>query len=49
MNSPDGVLIIDKPAGWTSHDVVAKIRNLTRGPEGGAHGNMDPFATGVLP
>ncbi len=49
MNSADGVLIIDKPAGWTSHDVVAKIRNLTRVRKVGHTGTLDPFATGVLP
>src|SRR5512145_1972199 len=45
----DGVLIIDKPSGWTSHDVVAKIRNLTRVKKVGHTGTLDPFATGVLP
>ena len=45
----DGVLVIDKPAGWTSHDVVAKIRNLTRIKKVGPTGTLDPFATGVLP
>jgi tRNA pseudouridine55 synthase len=45
----DGVLIIDKPSGWTSHDVVAKIRNLTRIKKVGHTGTLDPFATGVLP
>jgi len=45
----DGILIIDKPAGWTSHDVVAKIRNLTRIKKVGHTGTLDPFATGVLP
>ena len=45
----DGVLIIDKPAGWTSHDVVAKIRNLTKVKKVGHTGTLDPFATGVLP
>ncbi len=44
----DGVLIIDKPAGWTSHDVVAKIRNITRIKKVGHTGTLDPFATGVL-
>lgn len=44
----DGVLIIDKPAGWTSHDVVAKVRNLTRIKKVGHTGTLDPFATGVL-
>jgi len=44
----DGVLIIDKPAGWTSHDVVAKVRNITRIKKVGHTGTLDPFATGVL-
>jgi len=45
----DGVVVIDKPAGWTSHDVVAKIRNLTKVKKVGHTGTLDPFATGVLP
>lgn len=45
----DGVLVIDKPSGWTSHDVVAKIRNITRIRKVGHTGTLDPFATGVLP
>jgi tRNA pseudouridine55 synthase len=45
----DGVLIIDKPSEWTSHDVVAKIRNLTKIKKVGHTGTLDPFATGVLP
>jgi tRNA pseudouridine55 synthase len=45
----DGVIVIDKPPGWTSHDVVAKIRNLTRIKKVGHTGTLDPFATGVLP
>ena len=45
----DGMLIIDKPAGWTSHDVVAKIRGITRIKKVGHTGTLDPFATGVLP
>jgi tRNA pseudouridine55 synthase len=45
----DGVLIIDKPEGWTSHDVVAKVRNITRIKKVGHTGTLDPFATGVLP
>jgi tRNA pseudouridine55 synthase len=45
----DGVLVIDKPEGWTSHDVVAKIRNLTKIRKVGHTGTLDPFATGVLP
>jgi tRNA pseudouridine55 synthase len=43
------VLIIDKPSSWTSHDVVAKIRNLTKIKKVGHTGTLDPFATGVLP
>ncbi|HSW39274.1 MAG TPA: tRNA pseudouridine(55) synthase TruB [Acidobacteriota bacterium] len=45
----DGVLVIDKPTGWTSHDVVAKIRSVTKIKKVGHTGTLDPFATGVLP
>jgi tRNA pseudouridine55 synthase len=45
----DGVVVIDKPAQWTSHDVVAKVRNITRIKKVGHTGTLDPFATGVLP
>ncbi len=45
----DGVLVIDKPAGWTSHDVVAKVRNILGIRKVGHTGTLDPFATGVLP
>jgi len=45
----DGVLVIDKPADWTSHDVVAKVRRITRIKKVGHTGTLDPFATGVLP
>lgn len=45
----NGVVIIDKPSGWTSHDVVAKIRNLVKVKKVGHTGTLDPFATGVLP
>ena len=44
----DGVLIIDKPAGWTSHDVVARVRRLLGEQRVGHTGTLDPFATGVL-
>jgi tRNA pseudouridine55 synthase len=44
-----GVLVIDKPPDWTSHDVVAKIRNITKIKKVGHTGTLDPFATGVLP
>jgi tRNA pseudouridine55 synthase len=44
----DGILIVDKPAAWTSHDVVAKVRKLCRTKRVGHTGTLDPFATGVL-
>src|SRR5215212_4895091 len=44
----DGILIIDKPDGWTSHDVVARARRLLREKRVGHTGTLDPFATGVL-
>lgn len=46
--SPNGVLIVDKPADWTSHDVVAKVRKILRTRRVGHTGTLDPFATGVL-
>ncbi len=45
----DGILTVNKAAGWTSHDVVAKLRTLLRGPRIGHAGTLDPAATGVLP
>ncbi len=45
----DGVLAIWKPAGWTSHDVVAKVRGLLRVRRIGHTGTLDPAVTGVLP
>jgi len=45
----DGVLTIKKEAGWTSHDVVAKVRHLFGGVKVGHAGTLDPAATGVLP
>lgn len=44
-----GFLIIDKPAGWTSHDVVARARRLLNERRIGHAGTLDPAATGVLP
>src|SRR5919205_1892383 len=44
----DGILIVDKPAGWTSHDVVARVRRILREKRVGHTGTLDPFATGVL-
>ena len=48
-NVLDGVLALDKPPGWTSHDVVAKLRGTFRGAKVGHAGTLDPAATGVLP
>ncbi|CDM67040.1 tRNA pseudouridine(55) synthase TruB [Pyrinomonas methylaliphatogenes] len=44
----DGILVIDKPAGWTSHDVVARARRMLGERRIGHTGTLDPFATGVL-
>ncbi|HEX3433095.1 MAG TPA: tRNA pseudouridine(55) synthase TruB [Solirubrobacteraceae bacterium] len=43
-----GVLLIDKPAGMTSHDVVARVRRALDGARTGHAGTLDPFATGLL-
>ena len=45
----NGVLVIDKPAGMTSHDVVARVRRLLHEKSVGHLGTLDPMATGVLP
>ena len=45
----NGVLIIDKPAGWTSMDVCAKLRGVFHEKRVGHGGTLDPMATGVLP
>ena len=45
----NGVLIIDKPASLTSHDVVSRVRRILRERAVGHLGTLDPFATGVLP
>lgn len=44
----DGCLVIDKPPGWTSHDVVARVRRLLGTKKVGHAGTLDPDATGVL-
>jgi tRNA pseudouridine55 synthase len=44
----DGILLIDKPAGMTSHDVVARVRRSLGGVRTGHAGTLDPFATGLL-
>jgi tRNA pseudouridine55 synthase len=43
-----GIVVIDKPAGWTSHQVVAKIRRIANTRKVGHAGTLDPMATGVL-
>jgi tRNA pseudouridine55 synthase len=45
----NGVLIIDKPAGFTSHDVVNRVRRILGQKSVGHLGTLDPLATGVLP
>jgi len=44
----DGILVVNKPQGWTSHDVVGRIRRLTHQKRVGHAGTLDPMATGVL-
>jgi tRNA pseudouridine55 synthase len=45
----NGVIIVDKPAGWTSHDVVNRMRRILGQRSVGHLGTLDPLATGVLP
>jgi len=45
----NGVVVVDKPAGWTSHDAVAKMRGICGTRRVGHLGTLDPLATGVLP
>lgn len=47
-DGPDGLVVVDKPAGWTSHDIVAKSRGLLGTRKVGHAGTLDPDATGVL-
>jgi tRNA pseudouridine55 synthase len=47
-SAPDGVVVVDKPSGWTSHDVVGRTRRLARTRKVGHAGTLDPMATGVL-
>ena len=42
-------MVVDKPEGWTSHDVVSKVRRIARTKKVGHLGTLDPIATGVLP
>ena len=46
---PNGIIIIDKPSGWTSMDVCAKLRGILKEKRVGHGGTLDPMATGVLP
>ena len=46
---PNGIIIVNKPAGWTSQDVAAKLRGVFREKRVGHGGTLDPMATGVLP
>ncbi len=48
MKLAAGFLLVDKPSEWTSHDVVAKIRNLLRIKKVGHAGTLDPMATGLV-
>lgn len=45
----NGILLVDKPADWTSHDVVLKMRRLFETKQVGHTGTLDPMATGLLP
>lgn len=45
----NGVIVLDKPVGWTSHDAVNKVRHLAAQAKVGHLGTLDPMATGVLP
>jgi tRNA pseudouridine55 synthase len=46
--APDGIVVVDKPAGLTSHDVVARMRRIAGTRKVGHAGTLDPMATGVL-
>lgn len=46
---PSGIIVIDKPTDWTSHDVVAKLRGRFKERRIGHAGTLDPMATGILP
>ena len=49
MSGLNGILVVDKPAGWTSFDVLAKLRGVLHTRKLGHSGTLDPMATGVLP
>ncbi len=44
-----GVLLLDKPLGWTSNDALQKVKGMLRAEKGGHTGTLDPLATGLLP
>ena len=48
MEEPSGLVVVDKPVGLTSHDVVARLRRILRTRKIGHAGTLDPMATGVL-
>ena len=48
LDVQSGLVIVDKPAGWTSHDVVGRMRRLAQTKKVGHAGTLDPMATGVL-
>ena len=49
MSKIDGLILINKPKGWTSHDVINKLRSILHQKKIGHTGTLDPMATGVLP
>jgi len=49
MQVPDGVLLVRKPKGWSSFDVVRKVKKMVRPKKLGHTGTLDPMATGLLP
>ena len=48
VRDPEGILVVDKPEGGTSHDIVAAFRRITGIRKVGHTGTLDPMATGVL-
>jgi tRNA pseudouridine55 synthase len=48
LEFPGGILVVNKPSGWTSHDVVNKTRKILKGTKVGHTGTLDPLSTGVL-
>ena len=44
-----GIVLLDKPAGWSSNQALQKVRWLFQAQKAGHTGNLDPFATGMLP